>query len=182
MDRSANLVWIDLEMTGLNPQTCHIIEIATIITSGDLDVLAEGPCCVIHQPEHVLGTMSDAVREMHTGSGLLERVRSSHTSLTEAAEQTLARIQEFCEEGSAPLCGNSVWKDRQFLERYMPQVERYLHHRIIDVSTIKELVRRWYGPAVPIPDKADHHRALDDVRESIAELRHYRAHAFVSST
>ena len=180
MERSAKLVWIDLEMTGLDPDRCHIVEIATLITDGDLEVVAEGPCLVMHQPEDVLAGMAEEVRQMHARSGLTERIRRSCLGLGEAAEQTLSFVRRYCDQGTSPLCGNSVWKDRQFLARHMPALERYLHYRIIDVSTVKELVRRWYGEAIPIPQKADQHRALDDIRESIAELRYYRQHAFIS--
>src|SRR5262249_19184064 len=137
-DAAAPMVWVDLEMTGLDPQTCAIVEIATIITDASLSVIAEGPCLVIHQPEAVLETMSAFVRDLHTRSGLLDRIRSSTTSLAGAEAQTAAFLAAHCQKGMGLLAGNSVWKDRAFLERYMPNVIEFLHYRIVDVSTIKE--------------------------------------------
>jgi len=176
-DRAQRMVWVDLEMTGLDEDRCAIVEIATIVTESNLDIVAEGPCLVIHQPDEVLATMSDYVRDLHARSGLLERIRSSSVSLADAEAQTLAFLAEHCDKGAAPLCGNSVWKDRAFLQRYMPEMLRFLHYRIIDVSTLKELVRRWH-PAHQAPKKREVHRALDDIRESIAELRWYRDRIF----
>jgi oligoribonuclease len=175
----APMVWVDLEMTGLDPDTCTIVEIATLITDSELKIVAEGPCLVIHQPDESLSKMSDFVRELHTRSGLLDKIRSSTVTLEDAAAQTLAFVQAHSEKGTSPLCGNSVWKDRAFLERYMPAVVAHLHYRIIDVSTIKELVRRWYPPDVSVPKKKEVHRALEDIRESIAELTFYRDRVFV---
>jgi len=177
----ANLVWVDLEMTGLDPRSCTIVEIATIITDSELAVVAEGPDIVIHQPEEVLAAMNDEVRQLHTRSGLLDAIGRSTTSLPEAEAQTLGFVRQHCEPGKSPLCGNSIWKDRQFLERYMPELATHFHYRVIDVSTIKELVKRWYpsGQCSP-PQKAETHRALADIRESIAELRHYRQRIFVT--
>ena len=174
-----NLVWVDLEMTGLDPSTHTVVEIATLVTDSNLDLIAEGPCLVIHQPEDALVTMDDYVREMHTKSGLIERVRASAISLDDAAAETVAFLSKHVEKGKGVLAGNSVWKDRAFIERYMPSVIAMLHYRMIDVSTIKELVRRWYSPDL-IPKKREVHRALDDIRESVAELRHYRANVFKS--
>jgi oligoribonuclease len=174
------MVWIDLEMTGLEPETCAIVEIATIITDPNLAVIAEGPCLVIHQPEDVLGTMSAFVRDLHTRSGLLDRIRSATLSLAEAEAQTVAFLERYCQKGTALLCGNSVWKDRAFLERYMPAVIEFLHYRIVDVSTVKELVRRWYPAVLHAPKKKEVHRALDDIRESIEELKWYRSKVFVA--
>lgn len=176
---SQRMVWVDLEMTGLDPATSTIVEIATIVTESDLSIVAEGPDLIIHQPEQVLAQMNDFVREMHTRSGLLERIRASSTSMDEAAAQTLAFLSEHCAPGSAPLCGNSVWKDRSFLERYMPELIRFLHYRIVDVSSIKELARRWYPAEMQAPKKKETHRALLDVRESIEELLFYRKTLFV---
>src|SRR5262245_22933000 len=135
-DAAAPMVWVDLEMTGLDPQTCAIVEIATIITDASLSVIAEGPCLVIHQPEGVLDAMSAFVRDLHTRSGLLDRIRSSTTSLADAEAQTAAFLAARCQKGMGVLSGNSLWKDRAFLERYMPSVVEYLHYRIVDVSTI----------------------------------------------
>lgn len=180
MGRDKNLLWLDLEMTGLDPERCAIVEIATAVTDGNLDLIAEGPNLVIHQPPEALATMSPVVVEMHTRSGLLERIAASTISLAQAEAETLAFVRLHCEERTAPLCGNSIWKDRQFIERYMPALDAYLHYRCVDVSTIKELGRRWYGDAI-VPKKKEAHRALDDIRESIDELRHYRTQLFVQS-
>jgi oligoribonuclease len=177
-DPAQRLVWIDLEMTGLDPHKCCIIEIATIITEPDLDLVAEGPCLVVHQPDEALAVMSDYVRDLHTRSGLVARVQQSTVSLAEATAQTMAFLEQHCTKGAPPLCGNSVWKDRTFLEQYMPEVAGFLHYRTIDVSTVKELVRRWCPPQYHAPKKKDAHRALDDIRESIEELKWYRAHLF----
>jgi oligoribonuclease len=180
-DPAQRLVWIDLEMTGLDPNKCSIIEIATIVTEPDLAVVAEGPCLIVHQPDEALSVMSDYVRELHTRSGLLERVSASTVSLDEAAGETIAFLTQHCTKGASPLCGNSVWKDRAFLERYMPEVAAFLHYRTIDVSTVKELVRRWCPPQYHAPKKKDAHRALDDIRESIEELKWYRKQLFATS-
>jgi oligoribonuclease len=180
MGESADrMVWVDLEMTGLEPETCVIVEIATLVSDYELNVVAEGPCLVIHQSDEVLATMNAFVRELHTKSGLLERIRSSTVTLEEAADQTLAFLEQHAHKGVSPLCGNSVWKDRAFLERYMPKVVSYLHYRMVDVSTVKELVKRWYPPRFHAPKKKEVHRALDDIRESIDELRFYRSKVFV---
>jgi len=174
------LVWIDLEMTGLDPKKCTIVEIATIVTNSHLDIVEEGPNLVIHQPEEALAVMNDYVRELHTTSGLLDQIRTSSVTLEDATTQTLAFIKKHVTTGVVPLCGNSVWKDREFLDAYMPQVAAQLHYRMIDVSTLKELVRRWC-PHREAPKKKETHRALDDIRESIQELAHYRA-LFVQPT
>jgi oligoribonuclease len=178
VDMAARMVWVDLEMTGLDPQACTIVEIATIVTESDLTVVAEGPCLVIHQPDEALASMSDFVRDLHTRSGLLPRIQSSSVSLEQAAAETLAFLGQHCAKGTSPLCGNSVWKDRAFLERYMPSIVDFLHYRIVDVSTIKELARRWYPAEYQAPKKKETHRALDDVRESIEELKWYRGKLF----
>ncbi len=180
VDSSARrLFWIDLEMTGLEPESCHIVEIASIVTDSQLEIVAQGPELVIHQPESVLATMNDFVRQLHTRSGLIDRIRTSTVSLEDAAAQTLAFLSAHVDKGTSPLCGNSVWKDRQFLEKYMPGVLGHLHYRVVDVSTIKELVRRWYPQEQQVPKKREVHRALDDVRESIEELKWYRTKVFV---
>jgi oligoribonuclease len=173
------MVWVDLEMTGLDPESCTIVEIATIITDFNLAIVAEGPNLVIHQPDEVLATMNDYVRDLHTRSGLVDRIRASTVTLERAAEETRAFVASHVEKGTAPLCGNSVWKDRSFMERYMPSVVAHLHYRIVDVSTIKELARRWYPQSFQAPKKKEQHRALDDVRESIEELAWYRSKLFV---
>lgn len=174
------LVWMDLEMTGLDPARHVIVEIATIVTDDDLAVVAEGPDLVVHQPAEALAAMEDVVRDMHTASGLLPAITASTTSLEEAGEATLAFIREHVPEArTVPLCGNSIGTDRRFLAAYLPMIEEHLHYRSVDVSTIKELTRRWYPGAIEaVPRKATAHRALDDIRESIEELRWYRDHVF----
>jgi oligoribonuclease len=168
---------MDLEMSGLDPDACRILEVATLVTNADLEVLAEGPDLVVHQPDEVLAAMDAWCTKHHGDSGLTEQVRASQVSLAEAEQRTLAFLQQHTERGTSPLCGNSVWQDRRFIAKYMPQLDAFLHYRLVDVSTIKELARRWY-PSSPPPPKAESHRALDDIRESIAELAHYRAHVF----
>lgn len=174
------LAWMDLEMTGLDPSKDAIVEIATLITDDDLEVIAEGPDIVVHQPEDVLTRMSDAVREMHTRNGLLEEVRRSTTTLRRAGELTLEFLREHIREpGTVPLCGNSIGTDRRFLAAQLPQLEEFFHYRVVDVSSIKELARRW-NPALleEAPVKKEGHRALDDIRESVEELRFYRDRFF----
>ena len=167
-------------MTGLDPGRDTILEIATIVTDDELEIVAEGPDLVVHQPADVLARMEPIVLEMHTKNGLLERVRASTLTLEEAGAQTLAFLrQHIPEPRTVPLCGNSIGTDRRFLAAYLPAIETHLHYRSVDVSTIKELSRRWYPEALAsVPEKATTHRALDDVRESIKELRHYRATVF----
>jgi len=172
------LVWMDLEMSGLEPERDVILEIATLITDASLTILVEGPVLAIHQPDPVLETMDDWNREHHGASGLTARVRASQVSTAEAEAQSLAFIAAHCTVRSSPLCGNSIHQDRRFIARYMPQLDRYLHYRNIDVSTVKELVSRWYPDGPPPPEKKHAHLALDDIRESIEELRFYRAHYF----
>ena len=179
-DAAPRLVWVDLEMTGLDTEAGEIVETATLVTDADLTVLAEGPCLVIRPPDEDLARMSSFVRNLHVRSGLLERIESSTVTLADARRETLAFLEQHVPRGASPLCGNSVWKDRAFLERYMPDVVAFLHYRMIDVSTLKELVRRWYPPAYHAPKKKEAHRALDDIRESIEELRFYRERVFVS--
>jgi oligoribonuclease len=177
-----NLVWIDLEMTGLNADIDVILEIATIITDDQLNVIAKGPSFVIHQPEENLQVMDEWVRNIHTQSGLLEKVKNSSIPLSQAAQATLAFIEQYCVKQKSLLAGNSVWQDRAFLRKYMPEIIEFLHYRIIDVSSIKVLVRNWY-PSSPYKDfkKSDNHRALEDIEESIKELQHYRKHFFIST-
>jgi oligoribonuclease len=177
------LVWMDLEMTGLDPTRNAIVEIATLVTDDDLEVVAEGPDLVVHQPADALAKMEPVVRDMHTRSGLLAEIETSTVSLEDAGAQTLAFIKEHVPEArTVPLAGNSIGTDRRFLATYLPEIEGWLHYRCIDVSTIKELARRWYPDAVAsAPDKRGGHRALDDIRESVAELRHYRETVFRSS-
>lgn len=174
------LVWIDLEMTGLDPNIHTIVEVAVIITDGDLEQVIEGPDLVIHATEEELARMDEVVLKMHTKSGLLELVRASEISIADAEKAILEFLVEHVPEPRAGvLAGNSIHSDRSFLLRYMPAVAEHLHYRLVDVSTIKELARRWYPEAVKsAPDKDGDHRALADIRESIAELRHYRAEIF----
>ena len=174
----SNLVWMDLEMTGLDPEKDVIIEMATIITDGDLNDVAEGPCLVLRQPEERLTTMDAWNTKHHTASGLLERVRTVGVSAQEAEAVTLAFLERHVERGQAPLCGNTIWQDRRFLVRHMPTLEAYLHYRMIDVSSIKELARRWCPDLLSGFTKQNQHLALADIRESIAELKYYRAHFF----
>jgi oligoribonuclease len=174
------LVWMDLEMTGLDPARHVIVEIATIVTDDDLEIVAEGPDLVVHQPAEAMAAMDDVVRDMHTSSGLLTAIAASTTSLEAAGQATLDFITEHVPEPrTIPLCGNSIGTDRRFLAVHLPQIEEHLHYRSVDVSTIKELTRRWYpGALEAVPRKATAHRALDDIRESIEELRWYREHVF----
>jgi len=172
-----NLVWMDLEMTGLDPKVDTILEIATIVTDKDLNILAEGPSLAIHHDKHVLDNMNEWCRKQHGASGLSDRVLASNISLVQAETESLAFIRPYAAERAVPLCGNSIHQDRRFLVRYMPQLEAYLHYRMVDVSTIKELAKRWYPNMKPSAKKGMH-LALDDVRESIAELRYYREHIF----
>lgn len=180
MDRyQTNLVWIDLEMTGLDTSRDTILEIATIVTDNELSVIAEGPSFVIHQDDEALSVMDSWNLKHHGRSGLIDAVKASSVTMQEAEESTVAFIQAHCKKKSAPLCGNSVWQDRIFLKKYMPTIEDFLHYRIIDVSSIKEAVRRWY-PNSPYANfvKAENHRALEDIVQSIEELKHYRTYFF----
>ncbi|HET9088778.1 MAG TPA: oligoribonuclease [Acidimicrobiales bacterium] len=174
------LAWMDLEMTGLEPERHVIVEIATLITDDHLNVIAEGPDLVIHASEKELSQMGEFVTEMHTSSGLLAAIRASTVTTAEAEAQTLAFLREYIsDERSVPLCGNSIGTDRRFLQEYMPNLESFFHYRNVDVSTIKELAKRWQPEVVASrPEKASNHRALDDIRESLAELIHYRETLF----
>jgi len=174
---NALLVWIDLEMTGLNPVRDHILEIGCVITDGNLNLIAQGPQLVIHQSATALTVMSPAVRALHEASGLLPLVAQSKVSVADAEQQVYDFITHHCKNNQARLAGNTVWQDRQFLQAYMPRILQPLHYRIIDVSTVKELVLQWY-PSARKYEKQNKHRVLDDIHESIAELRYYRAHYF----
>jgi oligoribonuclease len=175
-----HLVWMDMEMTGLDPDRDTVLEIATLITTDTLDLVAEGPVLAINHAPHVLDAMDQWNREHHAASGLTVRVLGSPVSMAEAEAQTLAFVKTYCPERTSPLCGNSIYQDRRFLARYMPKLDAYLHYRNIDVSTVKELVRRWYANGPQPPEKKHAHLALDDIRESIDELRFYRQHYFVT--
>ena len=182
MATSKNWVWLDLEMSGLEVESCRILEIATLITNSELEIIAEGPEIVIHQPDEVLEAMDGWNTKHHGESGLTKAVKESSISLEEAERQTLEFVQEHCKEDKAPLCGNSIWQDRRFLAKYMPRLESYLHYRIIDVSSFKEVIRHWYDGDAKAPVKASSHRALDDIRESVRELKFYRQQVFVEPT
>jgi oligoribonuclease len=174
----SRLIWLDLEMTGLDPDSDVILEIATVVTDEALELVAEGPNIAIHQSEEVLKGMDEWSKHQHERSGLLARVRESSYTCKQAEEKTLEFLSAYCGKEESPLCGNSVLKDREFVMRHMPKLEDFLHYRNIDVSTIKELVRRWY-PDVPAYTKQKLHLALQDIRESIGELRYYRERVFL---
>ena len=170
------LVWIDLEMTGLNPEQDRIIEIATIITDSELNIIAEGPVIAISQPKELLTQMDEWNTRTHTETGLIERVQASSYTESLAEDATLDFIQRFVPRNRSPLCGNSICQDRRFLARYMKRLEQYVHYRNLDVSTIKELARRWAPAVYSGFSKRNSHKAVEDIRESIAELRYYREH------
>jgi oligoribonuclease len=178
------LAWMDLEMTGLDPAIHHIVEIATLVTDDELQVIATGPDLVISSTPAQLATMDSFVRDMHTRSGLLARIESSRTSLAEAGAVTLAFLKEHIPtKRSVPLAGNSIGTDRRFLALQLPEIEEWLHYRSVDVSTVKELCRRWYPAALAgAPSKRGAHRAMDDIMESVAELAYYRTHVFRDPT
>ena len=170
------LVWMDLEMTGLEPETDVIIEIATIITDDQLNIIAQGPVIAVHQSDDKLDAMDDWNTKTHGNSGLTQRVKDSVIDTAEAERQTLDFVKQYVKKGSSPLCGNSIHQDRRFLVKYMPELEAHMHYRNIDVSTLKELARRWKPEAVSSFKKQGSHQALDDIIESINEMKHYREH------
>ncbi|HDZ89962.1 MAG: oligoribonuclease [Deltaproteobacteria bacterium] len=172
------LVWIDLEMTGLDPERDVILEIATVITDQNLELIAEGPDIPVNHPEKALQVMDEWNRTHHGASGLIERVKSSPFDCQKAEEETLKFVKRYCGKGESPLCGNSVWQDRRFLIKQMPRLEEFFHYRIIDVSSVKELVRRWCPRLRPF-EKRKAHLALSDIKESIEELRYYRDRVFI---
>ena len=175
---SANLVWMDLEMTGLDPNKERIIEIATIVTDSALNTIAEGPVLAIKQSQALFDAMDDWNQTHHRASGLLDRIAAEGVSETEAEAMTLHFLEQHVAQGEAPLCGNTIWQDRRFLSRYMPTLESYLHYRMIDVSSVKELAKRWRPDVAGSFSKKNEHTALADIRESIGELKHYREHFF----
>jgi oligoribonuclease len=176
MKHKDNLIWIDLEMTGLEPDTDRIIEIATIVTDANLNTLAEGPVMAVHQSDDLLNAMDEWCTRTHGESGLTKRVQESKISEREAELATIRFLEEWVDKGASPICGNSVGQDRRFLVKYMPELEAYFHYRTLDVSTLKELARRWKPEILPGFEKKGTHLALDDIRESIAELAYYREH------
>ncbi len=172
------LVWVDLEMTGLRPDVDHIIEMAAIVTDNQLNVLAEGPVIAVHQSPEILALMDEWNQRTHGGSGLIARVQASLVGEAAAEQQMLEFLKTWVKPGASPLCGNSIGQDRRFLARWMPELEQYFHYRNLDVSTLKELARRWAPEVLASLTKGGKHQALDDIRDSIAELRHYRGHLF----
>ncbi|KZZ48050.1 MAG: oligoribonuclease [Saccharospirillaceae bacterium] len=176
MSQKDNLVWMDLEMTGLEPEQDVIIEIATLVTDKDLNIIAEGPVLAIKQPDVLLDAMDDWNTKTHGNSGLTQRVRDSEVTARDAELQTLEFLRKHVKQGASPLCGNSIHQDRRFLVKYMPQLEAYMHYRNIDVSTLKELAKRWKPEVVSAFNKKGAHLALDDIKESIDEMAHYRSH------
>lgn len=171
-----NLIWIDLEMTGLDTQNDHIIEIATVVTDAELNILEEGPVLAIHTSDEILNGMDEWNTRQHGGSGLTERVRQSQITLQEAERQTIEFLQQYVPARTSPMCGNSICQDRRFMARQMPELEAYFHYRNLDVSTLKELAKRWSPEICQGFSKQSSHLALDDIRDSIEELRHYRQH------
>ncbi|MFG6175893.1 oligoribonuclease [Halomonas sp. THAF12] len=172
--RTQRLVWIDLEMTGLDPNRERIIEVATLVTDADLNVVAEGPVIAVHQPDTLLEAMDDWNQKTHGASGLVARVKASTVDTAKAERETLAFLNEHVAPGSSPMCGNSIHQDRRFLEREMPELLAFFHYRNLDVSTLKELAKRWNPGALVGFSKRNVHLAMDDIKESIAELAHYR--------
>lgn len=178
MKNSKNLIWIDLEMTGLNPENDRIIEIATIVSDAQLNILAEGPVFAIHQSDERLSQMDEWNTKQHNQSGLVQRVRDSEVTEAFAEESTIAFLQQYVDKGKSPMCGNSICQDRRFLCRYMPRLAEFFHYRHLDVSTLKELAMRWYPTVMSGVKKQSKHLALDDIKDSIQELQYYRQNIF----
>ena len=177
-NKATNLIWIDLEMTGLDTLNDEIIEIATIVTDSELNTLAEGPIVAIHQPDSVLDAMDEWNTNQHGQSGLTQRVKDSTFTAADAERQTLDFLAEYVDAKASPMCGNSICQDRRFMARLMPELEAFFHYRNLDVSTLKELAKRWAPEVAAGVKKGSSHLAMDDIRDSIEELRHYRANLF----
>ncbi|MEZ9235111.1 oligoribonuclease [Shewanella sp. 10N.286.52.A9] len=175
---SSNLIWVDLEMTGLEPSVDRIIEIATIVTDQELNIIAQGPVMAVHQSDDVLNGMDDWNQKHHGESGLIERVISSQYSEEDVIKATIEFLEQYVPKGASPMCGNSIGQDRRFLNKYMPELEDFFHYRNIDVSTIKELTNRWKPEVMKGFSKKNTHQALEDIKESIAELQFYRQEVF----
>lgn len=176
MKSNGNLIWIDMEMTGLDPKTDLIIELATVVTDSDLNILAEGPVFAIHQSDAVLAGMDAWNTRQHNQSGLVERVRASDVTEAQAEQETLTFLQQWIDKGQSPMCGNSICQDKRFLCEYMPNLANFFHYRLLDVSSLKELVMRWRPQLMSGFTKQSKHLALDDIKDSIAELVYYRQH------
>ncbi len=176
MENKGNLVWIDLEMTGLEPKTDVIIEIATIVTDSDLNILAEGPMLAIHQPDELLDGMDEWCTNQHGKSGLTQRVKDSVVTENQAEQETLNFLKQYLNPGESPMCGNSIGQDRRFLDKYMPELEAFFHYRNLDVSSLKELAKRWKPEVAAGVVKKGSHLAMDDIKDSIDELKYYREH------
>ena len=178
MDKKQNLILLDLEMTGLRPESDLIIEIGTLVTDADLNVIAEGPVLAIKQPDAALAAMDDWNQSHHGASGLIDKVKASKLSARDAEQQTLEFLAEYSEKGSSPMCGNSICQDRRFMANYMSELEDYFHYRNLDVSSVKELARRWKPEVFNGLIKKGTHQVMDDIKDSINELKHYREHFF----
>lgn len=177
MPKNTNLFWVDLEMTGLGDDQV-IVEIASLVTDADLNILAEGPEIAIHRTPQEMARMEEWPAKQHKKSGLIDRIEASKIDVAEAEKQTLEFLKKWTYKGKAPLCGNSIWVDRRFLHKEMPELENYLHYRMVDVSSFKEVVERWYPKSVRPPSKKNTHLAMNDIKESVEELKWYREHVF----